>query len=318
MGELPVVLIHSGRHSDDVEVARQVTRVYPEMRVLTPATDDEVAEVLPEAEVLFAFSFPYHLLHLATNLRWFQVMGAGLERLAAAADTLPPGVRVTNLKGIFGGAMAEYALTYILAHAQDVRGILRNQSNRVWREFTPRRIAGATVGVIGLGSIGQEVVRACGALGMRVLGLRRSAGDVPGVERVYTVDQIEDFLPQCDYLVCVVPQTPETIGLLSRERLRLLKPSCFLINMGRGTIVDPDDLVLALREGWFAGAALDVFPIEPLPADHPLWALDTVFITPHISGINRPDEVVRVFLENMRRYLAGEELLYPVDLRRGY
>jgi phosphoglycerate dehydrogenase-like enzyme len=216
MRELPVVLVHSGRHSDDVEVARLVATVYPEMRILTPATDEEVAEHLPGAEVLFAFYFPYHLLPLAGSLRWFQVMGAGLENLAEAAGTLPPGVQVTNLKGVFGGAMAEYALTYMLAHVQDVRGVLRNQAAGEWRPFTPHRLEGSTVGMIGLGSIGQEVVRRCAALGMRVIGLRRSSGDVPGVERVYSIDQIDAFLPECDFLVCVVPQTHETIGLLSR------------------------------------------------------------------------------------------------------
>ncbi|RIK47022.1 MAG: hypothetical protein DCC58_01345 [Chloroflexi bacterium] len=318
MTDLPVVLIHSGRHDDDVEVARQVAQVYPEMRILTPATEEEVAEHLPGAEVLFAFYFPYHLLHMATSLRWFQVMGAGLEKLAAAADSLPPGVQVTNLKGVFGGAMGEYALTYILAHAQNVRGIVQAQQRRAWDPFTPERIEGATVGVIGLGSIGQEVVKRCASLGMRVLGLRRSPGSVAGVEQVFTLDQIDEFLPQCDYLVCVVPQTAETIGLLSRDRLALLKPSAFVVNMGRGTIFDEAALYDALKSQRIAGAALDVFPTEPLPPDSPFWELENVYITPHISGMNRPDDVVRVFLENMQRYLAGEPLLYTVDLRRGY
>lgn len=318
MRALPVVLIHSGRHTDDLDVARQVAQVYPDMRILTPASSDEVAEQLPHAEVLFAFYFPFEHLPLARNLRWFQVMGAGLEKLAAAAATLPPGVRVTNLKGVFGGAMGEYALTYILAHAQNVRGILRRQAAHEWLEFAPQRIEGSTLGVIGLGSIGQDVVRRCRALGMRVIGLRRGTGAVDGVDEVFSVERIDEFLPQCDFLVCVVPQTPETIGLLSRERLRLLKPECFLVNMGRGTVADPDDLLHALRSGWLAGAALDVFPTEPLPADHPLWDLDNAFITPHISGINRPDDVVRVFLDNMQRYLHDEPLLFPVDLARGY
>jgi phosphoglycerate dehydrogenase-like enzyme len=318
MRSLPVVLIHSGRHLDDIEVGRQVAEVYPDMHILTPATDEEVAEHLPGAEVLFAFYFPYHLLPLATSLRWFQVMGAGLEKLAAAADTLPPGVQVTNLKNVFGGAMAEYAMAYILAHAQDVRGVLRAQSEHHWRDFTPARIAGATLGVIGLGSIGREVAKYGNALGMRVIGVKREQGAVDGVERVFTVDEIDEFLPLCDYLVCVVPQTARTIGLLSRERLRLLKPTCFLVNMGRGTLADPDDLAEGLAAGWFAGAALDVFPVEPLPPEHPLWSHDNAFITPHISGVNRPDDVVRVFLDNMDRYLAGQPLLYTVDLKRGY
>jgi phosphoglycerate dehydrogenase-like enzyme len=227
-------------------------------------------------------------------------------------------VRVTNIRGVFGMAMAEYALAYMLAHAQDVRGILARQSRRSWEPFEPALLRDRTAGIVGLGSVGREIARRCAAFGMRVIGLKRGPGDVPEVERVYTVAEIAGFLPACDYLVTVVPHTAETTNLLNAERLRLLKPHCVYINIGRGNVVDLDALTEALRARRIAGAALDVFPEEPLPASHPLWELDNVFITPHVSGVNRPSDVTDAFLANLARYLAGEPLLNEVDLARGY
>jgi glyoxylate/hydroxypyruvate reductase A len=316
MERRPVVLIHSGRADEDPIIADEVSGRYPQLTVLTASDEADVIQHLPTAEILFAWQFPIQLLHLATSLRWFQVMGAGIERLAGAQ--LPPGVLVTNLKGVFGGSMTEYALTYILAHYQGVRRVLDQQQRHVWEQFTPARLAGQTIGIVGLGSIGGAIARACGGLGMRVIGVSRSGDPVDGVECVYPVAQIEQFLPACDVLLTVVPNTRETTGLLTRERLARLKPTCFYINIGRGNVVALEDITHALRSRGIAGAALDVFPEEPLPPDHPLWSFDNVFITPHISGINRPEDVTDTFFANLDRYLAGQPLLNQVNLMRGY
>ncbi len=312
----PTILIHSGNADENNLVAGRIAAVRPDLRLLTAHGEAQVRERLPDADILFAWEFPMDLLPLATRLRWFQVMGAGLERLAGAC--VPDGVVVTNMKGIFGTAMAEYALAYMLMHSQGIRRILRQQEQRSWEEFEPALLAGATAGVIGLGSIGQEIARRSAAFDMRVIGVNRRGEPIDCVERTYTVSDIEQFLPECDFLVSVVPQTAETTGLLSAERLKLLKPSCFYINIGRGNIVDLQALQAALETGQLAGAALDVFPTEPLPQDHPIWSAPNVVITPHISGVNRPDDVTGVFLNNLTRYLAGEPLRNIVDLARGY
>ncbi|MCC6793106.1 MAG: D-2-hydroxyacid dehydrogenase [Thermomicrobiales bacterium] len=317
MNRRPVVLIYSGQPADDEAIRRAVADRYPEVTPLTANTPEEVAERLPQAEILFAWTFPVEFLPLSQKLRWFQVMGAGLERIAAG-PALPEGVTITNLKGVFGSSMGEYALAYMLAHTQRIRMIVRNQDAREWVRYDPGRLEGSTVGIAGLGSIGQEVSRRCAALGMRVVGLKRHAGDVPNVGQVYAFEEIDRFLPECDFLILVLPQTAETIGLLTRDRLRSLKPDCFLVNMGRGSVMREDDLVAALQSGWIAGAALDVFATEPLPPESPLWGMENVYITPHISGTNRPDELVGPFIENLGRYLRGEPLLYQVDLQRGY
>lgn len=316
MATSPTILVHSGDERENEAVAARIAGARPELRVLTAHGEHQVRERLPEAEILFAWEFPMQLLPLATNLRWFQVMGAGLERLAGGG--VPDGVVVTNMKGIFGTAMAEYALAYMLAHTQSVRRILHQQDERRWEQFEPALLAGKTAGIIGLGSIGREIARRCGAFGMRVIGVNRRGEPVDQIERTYPVSAIEAFLPECDFLVSVVPQTRETTGLLDAGRLALLKPTCFYVNIGRGNIVDLDALGSALETGRLAGAALDVFPTEPLPADHPIWATPNVVITPHISGVNRPEDVTGVFLDNLARFQAGEPLQNVVDLARGY
>lgn len=317
MSDSPVILIYSGKPHHDEEIRDKIAEHYPDATLLTANTPEEVRERLPRAEILFAWTFPVEFLELSQNLRWFQIMGAGVERIAAG-PRLPESVKITNLKGVFGASMAEYALAYMLAHTQQIRTVVRNQDQHSWVYYDPGRLQGKTVGVAGLGSIGREVVQRCNALGMRVIGLRRQAGEVEGVSEVFTFAEIDQFLPQCDFLVTVLPHTRETVGMLTRDHLRSLKSSCFLVNMGRGTIYREEDLIEALREGWLAGAALDVFPIEPLPEDSPLWDMENVYITPHISGTNRPFELVPPFVENLGRYLKGEPLLYEVDLDRGY
>lgn len=316
MAESPTILIHSGDARENEIVAARIAGARSGPRLLTAHGDEQVRERLPEADILFAWEFPMRLLPLAGRLRWFQVMGAGLERLAGAS--VPDGVVVTNMKGIFGTAMAEYALAYMLAHTQSIRRILRQQEERRWEQFEPALLAGKTAGVIGLGSIGREIAQRCGAFGMRIIGVNRHGEPVAGVDRVWPVGEIEQLLPECDMLISVVPQTAETTGLLNAERLRLLKPDCFYVNIGRGNIVDLDALSAALEAGRLAGAALDVFPTEPLQADHPIWAAPNTIITPHISGVNRPEAVASVFLDNLTRYLAGEPLRNVVDLARGY
>lgn len=313
----PVVLVHADDPAIDADIVVAIKQRHPDLPVVTGRTEEELARIIPEAEIIFGLYLPPHLLEQAGKLRWFQIMAAGLDSFRDLPP-LPNAVVFTNLRGVLGGPVAEYALTYMLAHAQAVPRVLQQQRRHEWVKFTPQQLTGGTVGILGLGANGQAVAKRCAAFGMRVIGLKRSPGPVGGVERVYTIDQIEQFLPQCDYLVCTLPNTPETAGLLNADRLRLLKPGCFLINLGRGSLIPLDDLLQALDQGWLAGAALDVFPEEPLPAQHPLWDWENVFVTPHIAGISRPEAVVQVFLDNLERYLNGEPLLNQVDLARGY
>jgi phosphoglycerate dehydrogenase-like enzyme len=202
--------------------------------------------------------------------------------------------------------------------------LLRLQAARTWmgvpHEPPANPVTGKTVGIVGTGAIGREVAWRCQALGLRVLGLRRSPQPEPGFQEVVGPGELPSLLGASDFLVLAAPLTPETRGLLGEAELRMMKPSAYLINVARGALVVEDDLVRALREGWIAGACLDVFEREPLPPDNPLWGLENVMITPHYS-YSSPDGIDRAVEEfegNLARYQRGEPLANQYDPERGY
>jgi phosphoglycerate dehydrogenase-like enzyme len=183
-------------------------------------------------------------------------------------------------------------------------------------------LAGATLGLIGLGSIGREVAGRASALGMRVIGAREHAEreKPPGIDEVFSSDRLDQMLPQCDYVVLAAPLTPATRGLMNARRLRAMKPDAYVINVGRGPLIAAADLVEALKERRIAGAALDVFEQEPLPEDSPLWNLDHLLITPHTAALTEKlwQRHYHLFCQNLRRYGEGKPLLFVVDKQKGY
>jgi phosphoglycerate dehydrogenase-like enzyme len=220
-------------------------------------------------------------------------------------------------------------IAQILALAKKIPQAVRFQQKRTWAQEAlwnelprVREIAGSTLGLIGVGSIGREVAKRAAALGMHVIAVREhpEKGTPEGLEAVFGPDQLDRLLAQADYVVLATPVTPNTTSLMNAERLRQMKPDACLINVGRGSLVDDAALADALREHRIGGAALDVFPKEPLVADSPLWDLDNLLITPHTAALteklwSRHYDLIR---ENLRRYLAGEALLAVVDKRKGY
>lgn len=307
----------------DVQRARTVRDMvaagFPELTVHAVSSPQDAERLVAEVDVIAGWGFPTALLAKATRLRWFHKLAAGVDDIVAAG-TLPKQAVLTRTDGrIFGRRMAEYAIAYMLAFSQDIPRILRQQAERRWQPFVTQPLAGKTVGVAGVGEIGSEVVQRAAALGMRVVGWRRSAGDVDGVERMYVGGQeFHAFLGRCDFVVIVLPLTASTRGLFDDAAFEAMRDGAYLINVGRGPIVQEQALLRALQSGKLAGATLDVFDVEPLPADHPFWGLSNVIITPHMSGPSVPEEVVPPFLENIKRFLAGEPLLRQVDLSRGY
>lgn len=312
----PVVLIHGGESDSDSILYGGLIEAFPNLGLRKARDLAEIRANLPETEVLFAWSFPFELLSEAPKLRWLQLLGAGVERLRGLP--MPDGLTVTNLRGVFGPEMAEYVLAYFLAHAKRLSAFSSLQAHHRWEPSAPAVLRGRTVGIAGLGSIGRVIAQYCAAVGMEVIGLKRTREPVPEVKRLYVTEEIDVFLGQCDYLVLVMPGTSETERLLTRERFHRVKPGCFLASIGRGSVMDEADLIEALHSGRIAGAVLDVFAVEPLPESSPLWDMSNVSITPHISGINRPRDLLPPLRENLRRYLKGEPLLNRVDLARGY
>jgi phosphoglycerate dehydrogenase-like enzyme len=245
------------------------------------------------------------------NVRWIHTLAAGVEFLPF--DLLRRSeITVTNSRGLYADALAEFTIAAMLCFAKDLPRLLRNQEQKRWEPFTVTRLEGQTVGIIGYGGIGHAVSRRASALGMHVLTVRRR--QEPGDPT------LEEVLAQSDYVVLCTPLTPNTRRLISRERIAAMKPSAVFINVGRGATVDQDALVDALREHRIRGAALDVFDAEPLRADHPLWQLDNVLISPH-SADHTDDSHLRAmhfFIENLRRFRAGESLENVVDKSEQY
>ncbi len=280
---------------------------------LIPCTSrEEAARAIGEADILFGWRIPPDILPGARRLRWIQQMGAGVEDLMAAP--VPPGVVISRVEGLFGVPMSEYAFAHMLAHAQQLPRIYAAQAARRWEPFRAETLAGKRLGVAGVGSIGQEVAARGQAFGMEVWGLARTPGPRPHVDRVFTPEEAGAFTAGVDYLVSTLPDTPETRGLIDPEAM---KEGALLINVGRGATLDEDKLLRAVRSGRIR-AVLDVFAVEPLPEDHPFWTEPGITVTPHLSGLNRPDAIAAYFAENLRRFERGEPLRGVVDRARGY
>ena len=297
--------------------AALVTARGARLHVVACATPAEAAAAVADAQVLYAWKFPPDLYARAPRLRWLQAMGAGVDW--ALAPTLADDVVVTRMPGIFGPWMREYVLGWCLAITQRTETYRAAQRERRWREdVLPERLGGTTMAIVGLGDIGRTIAEGARALGVRVIGVNRSGRAVRGVERVYALPRLERALRDADFVVVVLPLTDTTRGLIGARALAAMKRTAWLFNIGRGAVVDEAALLTALRERRIGGAVLDVFATEPLPPEHPLWTLDNVVVTPHISGPSTPAELAPVFNANLARWLAGRRLRHVVDRARGY
>lgn len=256
----------------------------------------------------------------ATKLRWVHAASAGVDTLLFD-ELIESDVQVTNSRGIFDRPIAEFVLGSILTFAKDSVRSLRLQADRTWEHRQTEQIGGTRALVVGTGSIGRETARMLTAVGMHVEGVGRTArtGD-PDFGTVHASADLKDVVGEFDYLVLLAPLTDQTRDLVDRSVLAAMRPTARLINVGRGELVVTDDLVEALRTGAIAGAALDVFDTEPLPSEHPLWAMDQVLITPHMSGDadGWRERLADLFMDNAFRFLDGKPLRNTVDKKRGY
>lgn len=310
------ILVYHPEPGEAQAYARLIKQPKPPFAVAVCSTPREALPHISGAEILYAWNFPRELLPQAAKLRWVQNMGAGVERVML--PELPRRVRVTRVAGIFGPWMAEYVLGWCLWLTQRTELFRDQQRERRWRQADPLRLHGATLCVVGLGDIGRTIARAARGFGMRVVGVSRSGRKVATAERVYKTRDIRNAIADADFVALTLPLTDATRGLIGAAELAAMKPSVWLINIARGPVVDEAALLDALRGNRLGGAVLDVFDEEPLPQGHPLWELDNVVITPHISGPSTPGEIAPIFNDNLRRYLAGRALRYEVDRKRGY
>jgi len=304
-------------HPDEAQAyARLVRAPRGRIRLRIASTPEGALPYVEEMDVLYSWGFPTKLLPRAHRLRWVQVMGAGVNGFL---DTpFPPRVALTRAEGVFGAWIAEYTLGWLLWSTRRTESFRVAQRLRQWEPTNPTLLRGRTLGLVGVGSIGRVIARVARAFSMHVIGVSRAGKSVSEVDRVYRRAQFHEFLAASDYVVLVAPLTPETRGMLGEAELHAMRPEAWLVNVGRGALVQEEALVRALQERWIAGAILDVFAEEPLPTEHPLWGMPNVVITPHVAGPSDPGEIAPIFNENLRRFLEGKALKGRVDLRRGY
>lgn len=246
-----------------------------------PEADDRLAD----AEVIVATGHAFNDARLAraAKLRWIHAMTTGTDAILGAR-TLRAEVVVTNTRGIHGPQMAEMAFMYMLNLARRYREMLENQKRHVWKRWDQVRLYGKTAVILGVGLISETLAPRCKAFGMTVLGVTRTPRDVPGFDRMYTYDALAEAAKLADFLVILAPNSPETESMIDANVLAAMKPTAFVINLGRGALIDDVALLAALREKRIAGAGLDAFRIEPLPPESPYWDFENVMITAHCSG----------------------------------
>lgn len=277
---------------------------------------DELAEALAGADVLVANnSFPFSSLEHASSLKWVQVMAAGVDPWL---PVLPSGVRLTRITGSFGPRMAEFAIGYLFAVTQRMPEVFAQQARKEWRTLDLDPLAGKTLGVAGLGSIGGSVARLGRNVGLTVAGLSNTRPEDIELDDWFSSSDLHRFLETLDFLVLTLPLTSQTRWLIDADALKVMKPTAWLLNMARGQIVDQNALIEQLKSGCPGGAILDVFEEEPLPAESPLWEMPNVIVTSHQSGSTVPAEVAEVFLENLERYQRGDRLLHEIERTREY
>jgi glyoxylate/hydroxypyruvate reductase len=302
-------------HRDPKPYEEAVRKKLPELEIHSTEEPEEAHRHIEEAEIILSWKLPDDLLRRAKRLVWFASTAAGNEHLVKNPH-LPKAVILTKTT-IYGEMMTEYVFAYLLYLIRKGSKHLEDQKKKAWDRIRPERLRGKVLGVIGLGSVGREIAGKGKEFGMRVIGVKRSPGPLEEIDQIFGPGELEKVIPMVDYLVLALPLTPETHHLLGERELALLKEEAVLFNIGRGKTIDEEALIWVLKTRRIR-AVLDVFETEPLPPENELWTLENVIITPHVSGINMPEEICEGFVVNYERWVKGEPLVGIVDREKGY
>ena len=324
------------------ELVEKIASVSPRLVVTT--IEAKIPEDVPEENWLETDILYTHKVlpepDQAPGLKWIQFHRAGNEAFMDAPILRKPGLEAASMSGASAPQVAEYVLEMILALGHRLPQVIEHQKRKDWPQdrgviFQPKELNQSTVGIVGYGSIGRQAAKLLTAFGARVLATKQDArrpaddgyrlegvGDPAGdfLQRLYPAEALNSMLKECDFVVVCVPLTDDTLGLIGEQQLENMKPSAYLVDVSRGGVVNHADLLSALSEGKIGGAALDVYPEEPLPEDSPLWKMPNVILTPHIAGVSREynSRAVDLFVANLERYLDKKQLLNRIDLQRGY
>jgi len=303
-------------YHDDAKAYHEIlAKRLPRLEIRSSTRPEEVRDFMEEAEIILSWQIPDDLLRRARRLRWFASMAAGNEDL----------VKNPNLRGsvvftkatVYGEMMAEYVFAYLLYFGRNLSKHFEDQQKKIWDRRRPERLRGRVMGILGLGSVGQEIAKRGKQFGMRIVGFKRTPERMKNVDQVYGPQELKKMIPMVDYLVVALPLTAETYRLLGEEELNLVKEGAILFNVGRGKTIDEVGLTKVVKSGKIR-AVLDVFEDEPLPSESELWNVENVIITPHVSGINIPEEICEEFARNYRRWVKGETMVGLVDRNKGY
>jgi phosphoglycerate dehydrogenase-like enzyme len=307
---------------------QRLAQEFPQLQIVQRTNYDGIEQELRDAEIIFTISLRPEQFAATPNLRWVHAPSTAVHQFLFA-EMVNSSVMLTNAREVHGPVVAEHVMALMFALAKKIPQAAALQQKHIWGQEAiwkdgphPREIAGATLGLIGLGSIGRRVAQMASALGMRVIAVREQVekGRPEGVESIFPPSALDEVLKQSDFVVLAAPLIAATQGLINADRLAVMKPEACLINVGRGALVDESALIAALCTGRIAGAGLDVFEREPLPADSPLWSVDNLLITPHTAGLTDKlwQRHYELFSDNLRRYLARQPLRYVVDKQKGY
>ena len=305
---------------------KKIEQAAPGARIVIIRDEDEWARkcdrFAPNVDVVYG-RLPAAWFHKLPNLRWVQLTAAGTDRLLMDSPEITESdLILTNSKGVHAIQISEHILALMLALSRNIHLSLKRQMNHDWnRKAKIIELEGATMGVIGVGTIGAKTAEKAKALNMRVLGMRRHPErSVPHADIMVGPDKLPELLSQSDWLVITAAMTSETRGMIGENELRAMRSTAYIINVARGAIIQEKYLIRALQEGWIAGAGLDVFEQEPLPDSSPLWDMENVIVTPHHAGSspNHMNRLIDLFKENLKRYQNGDKMINVVDKQVGY
>jgi D-2-hydroxyacid dehydrogenase (NADP+) len=306
---------------------RRIRAVSPNLKVQQSHDREELANLIKQADILFAGHFSREMFGSASKLKWIQTHLAGVERFLYP-EVVDSQVIITNAGGVSSIPISEQVMGMMLCLSRKLHVFIGNQLECKWRtgelELLAQleELAGKTVGIVGLGRIGAEIAKKAKCFGMRVIATKRKAlSQVPShVDKLVAAENLNELLAESDYVVLQLPLTTETQEMFGEQQFRSMKRTAYLINTARGEVVNEGALIKALEEGAIAGAALDTFAVEPLPKDSPLWGMKNVIITPHVAGFTPYylDRLTDLFCENLKRFIRNEELINVVDKKRGY
>ena len=320
MNNSPVIVAMGVERPDEIPGLKALES---ELEIRYPSTARPLANVIGGADIVLGWDFQSNEFHdawrNADQLKWIFWAGAGVDSLLFP-KLVESDVVLTNCRGVFDRSMAEYVLGLIIAFGKHFPESGRLQSQRVWKHRLSERLLGKEALIVGVGSIGREIARVLNAFGLTVSGVGRRHRSDADFGTIYAGDDLNSQLAEADFVVVVCPSTAESRGMFGAAQFQAMKKSARLINIARGEILDEAALLDALRDGQIAGAALDVYTEEPLPIESPLWSMDNVIVSPHMSGdfYEHYDVMAAAFLDNLKRYRSGAPMLNIIDKRAGF